>query len=231
MRRLGNGNSNLYSDAVLYIIGKKNFQNELFERFLSQELNVSCILDTEIERVQNDENLNEINKVLVLFDVAGKDLSRIFLELNGIVKDYSTGLILSFYNMDYDTGFEIDALRYGVKGFFYINDTLELMVKGIKSIIQGELWVSRELLSECVVEDMKPNHIHSFQSSKQNLRILSKRETEILGMVAVGAKNDEIADKLCISPHTVKTHLYNIYKKIRVGDRLQAVLWAAKHLK
>jgi DNA-binding CsgD family transcriptional regulator len=49
-------------------------------------------------------------------------------------------------------------------------------------------------------------------------------------MIAVGATNDEIADKLFISPHTVKTHLYRIFKKINVPNRVQAALWAAKNL-
>jgi DNA-binding CsgD family transcriptional regulator len=48
--------------------------------------------------------------------------------------------------------------------------------------------------------------------------------------VAIGATNEEIGDKLCISPHTVKTHLYNIFKKINVPNRIQATLWAAKNL-
>ena len=60
--------------------------------------------------------------------------------------------------------------------------------------------------------------------------ILTKREAEILTMVAVGNTNDEIADKLCISPKTVKAHLYNTFKKLNVTSRLQATLWTAENL-
>ena len=60
--------------------------------------------------------------------------------------------------------------------------------------------------------------------------ILTPREIEILSLVAIGAKNEEIAEKLYISSNTVKTHIYNIFKKIDVPNRLQAALWAAKNL-
>jgi DNA-binding NarL/FixJ family response regulator len=60
--------------------------------------------------------------------------------------------------------------------------------------------------------------------------ILTRREAEILTMVAVGSTNDEIADELCISPKTVKAHLYNTFKKINVTSRLQATLWTAENL-
>ena len=55
--------------------------------------------------------------------------------------------------------------------------------------------------------------------------ILTNREKEIVNLIAVGHSNTEIADKLCISHHTVKTHINNLFKKIDVPNRLQATLW------
>jgi len=49
-------------------------------------------------------------------------------------------------------------------------------------------------------------------------------------LIADGESNEEIADRLFISSHTVKSHLYRIYKKIEVPNRLQAALWAVKNL-
>jgi DNA-binding CsgD family transcriptional regulator len=68
------------------------------------------------------------------------------------------------------------------------------------------------------------------KSPRVGREILTVREAEILALVAVGVTNDEIAEKLGISPSTVKNHLYKIYKKIDAASRLQAALWAAKYL-
>ena len=59
---------------------------------------------------------------------------------------------------------------------------------------------------------------------------LTAREIEILTLVSMGSTNEEISAKMFISTNTVKTHLYNIFKKINVGNRLQAALWAAANL-
>ena len=80
-------------------------------------------------------------------------------------------------------------------------------------------------MTRCVLENEGKD-----SPSKRSSLVLSPRQVEILAHVAVGFKSQEIADKLCISPHTVNTHLHNLCKKINAPNRLQAILWATKNL-
>ena len=68
------------------------------------------------------------------------------------------------------------------------------------------------------------------RSLGSNDHSLTTRETETLQMLTAGYSNARIADELCISLHTVKTHLYNAYKKIKARGRLQAALWTITNL-
>jgi len=122
-------------------------------------------------------------------------------------------------------GIEERALEQGVRGFFYEKDPQEIFPKRVRAIFQGELWVTREILSRWALGNRVKGRVY-----KKNRVQLTPREKEILAMVALGAKNEEIAEELFITPNTVKTHIYNIYKKINVPNRLQAALWAAKNL-
>ncbi len=103
---------------------------------------------------------------------------------------------------------------------------LDHIIKGIQAIFEGELWLSRKIMTRYILN----NHRQSLPPNKDKSTFLSRREEEILLMVAEGVTNEDIADKLCISRHTVKTHIYNIFKKINATSRFQAALWAVKHL-
>ena len=127
-----------------------------------------------------------------------------------------------------ESGMEVEktALKNKIQGLFYKNDPPHIIAKGISAILKGDLWYSRQSLKKYVVESNPSNDIseHVYSSN------LTFREREILPLIAAGYSNKAIADNLCISIHTVKTHIYNIYKKINVSNRLQAALWAAKSL-
>ena len=94
-------------------------------------------------------------------------------------------------------------------------------------MLDNELWFSREAMSAFLLG--KQNRPADPALVEEGQNELSQREKEILLMLAAGATNKDIAQKLFLSLNTVKSHIYNIYKKIDVPNRLQASLWAARN--
>ncbi len=66
------------------------------------------------------------------------------------------------------------------------------------------------------------------EKGRERLGDLSQRERDVLKLIALGLSNDEIAVKLFISPHTVKNHVSNIYRKLGIDDRTQVALIALR---
>ncbi|CZF83431.1 LuxR C-terminal-related transcriptional regulator [Grimontia kaedaensis] len=113
-----------------------------------------------------------------------------------------------------------------IKGVFKKEDDLEHLCHGIEKMLSGEYWLPRQKLAEL---------IHYYQQNNNNAIdyseiCLTNREQQILRKLVTGASNSEIADSLFVSEHTVKSHLYNIFKKINVKNRVQAVFWAKNNL-
>lgn len=110
-----------------------------------------------------------------------------------------------------------------IRGLFYVDDSLETFKKGFTAILNDEIWVPRAVLMNWMsVPDRKKNG--------KCQEILSSREVSVLKLIVGGRSNKEISKELYISANTVKAHLYNIYKKIEVSNRLQAALWASSQL-
>ena len=215
----------------VYIVGRRNLNSELISYFLNRECRIESTftqqLDT-LHAVCSGERNG--NKNLLLIDCAEAEMENLVSLLEGECRDIAACFHVALFNLEQRTGVESEAIHAGVRGFFYRGDSKELFLKGVFTLSQGQLWVSRDVLEKCVVEGF--NGCGRSQPGTQitHEHALTKREMEILSLVTIGTKNDDIADKLCISTHTVKTHLYNVFKKINVEDRLQAALWAAKYL-
>ena len=114
-----------------------------------------------------------------------------------------------------------NIMRYpSVVGVFYEKDNVDVISEGVKKIIDGEMWLSRKITNDLI----------SIYRSKQNGILtssvsLTTREKEILKLLSLGASNIDIANTLFVSENTVKTHLHNVFKKLNVKNRLQAMIW------
>ena len=209
----------------IYIVGPARLQNELMAIFLEDQTGAKGLTGEDLFAVQRIDDDHTAQPNLVLVDCQGKDLKNLLAELESHGREIPSQIFVALFNVAPGQGIESEAVRRGVRGFFYEQDPPDRFPKGVSAILEGELWVSREIMSKCILEQKSHD-----SAPKRNTADLTPREMEILAMVAIGAKNEQIADRLYISPHTVKTHIYNIFKKIGVPNRLQAALWAAKNL-
>ena len=127
---------------------------------------------------------------------------------------------VALFNMRRGTGVEQVCMWRGINGFFYEDDDLEQVAQGVMALLAGRVWFTPEQVEipppPVIDEDGLP--------APWNL-IISRREHEVLDLLARGNTNQEISEALSISPHTVKTHVYNLFKKIQVSNRLEAVIW------
>jgi len=160
---------------------------------------------------------------LVLLDcnnLNDEEIKRILNKCEDVLTDSSH---IALFNTNENHCTEYFSQHLLVMGIFSEDVCLQQFIAGIKSIFNGELWLSRKLLSTLVIKNRK-----NPKPLKEDFG-LTQRETEIIKLVAIGSRNNDIADILCLSPHTVKTHIYHIYKKLNVENRMQAANWANQH--
>ena len=213
-----------YKNRQIIILGPANLQNELLAYVLQTELGPRCRIVEDIEELTGQVD-TEAEQRLLMVDCAGRNIKKTLEDLRQGLLSSETPITVALFSLQHGRAIEHNALQFGVRGFFYEHEKLPLIMKGVDTLFGGEIWLSRDILVEVATNNTK-KRVPSMESKAG----LTSREMEILALVSVGANNEEIADKLFISPHTVKTHLYHIFKKINVPSRLQAALWAAKNL-
>ncbi len=135
-----------------------------------------------------------------------------------IVCPHTKFIVLTVYDND---DFIFEAIRAGAKAYLMKDISREELVQVIHAVDDGQAYLQPKITNRLLerVSDMPlPQTEHPF----------SKREIEILQMLAQGLSNKEIAQRLTLSEHTVKTHVANIFAKLDVNNRAEAVLQAVK---
>lgn len=184
---------------------------------ISSSLDVTC----EFEAMNAELALSE--QRLLLIDCRSYTPSKIQNWLNSADKAHLPPVAL--FNTAHSSAHETLLEWPCVRGFFYRDTKSDQIVEGLRLILEGDFWVPRRLLHAYLERNRRP----PTQSIKA-ATLLTKRERQILKMMENGATNAAMAESMSVSEHTVKTHLYNIYRKIDVGNRIEAINWSRQNL-
>lgn len=117
----------------------------------------------------------------------------------------------------------IKAVDIGVEGYILKDSDSSELKRAIFAVNGGENFIESSLIPTLNAKMIKRD------SDKYKIESLTKRELEVLILVANGLFNKDIAEKLKISERTVKNHISNIFKKINVCDRTQAAVFAIRN--
>jgi DNA-binding NarL/FixJ family response regulator len=161
---------------------------------------------------------------IVLMDIEmdginGIETTRLLLEEHPAAKI----LALTMYN---EKGMINRALEAGASGYVLKNVNKEELIEAIKKIVSGEKYFSAEVVAT-LLEKTSTKIITSKETS--DLDNLTKREIEVLKLIAQGLSNREAGEKLFISPRTVDTHRTNMMEKLQIKNIAGLIRYAIQH--
>jgi DNA-binding NarL/FixJ family response regulator len=133
-------------------------------------------------------------------------------------------LILTTFGLD---GYVYDALRAGASGFMLKDAPPEEIAAAVRIVAGGDALLA-PAVTRAVIEEFA-RHRPAPVKSPTALDDLTRREREVLDLLAHGLSNPEICKQLVISEATTKTHVARILQKLQLRDRVQAVIYAYEH--
>ena len=129
-------------------------------------------------------------------------------------------LVLTVHN---EVEYLLKAVDIGVNGYLLKDSESAELKKAILSVVNGEDYIQPSLIPVLNAKMIDRN------KDNEKLEKLTKRELQVLKLVAIGKLNRQVADEMEISERTVKNHVSNIFKKIDVKDRTQAAVFAIRN--
>ncbi len=153
-------------------------------------------------------------------------------EINGIdvlrrLKDVGANTKVIILTIHDDKEYLFATMKIGADGYILKDSDANSLIRAIRDVNSGRTYIQPNL-AKMMVDELNYKDEESNGMLKK-IRSLTKREYEVLTLIAEGLNNKDIADKLFISEKTVKNHVSSIFKKIGVNDRIQAAIFAFKN--
>ncbi|NIT13324.1 MAG: response regulator [Candidatus Dadabacteria bacterium] len=203
----------------------------------------SSILGEGIKKlIEEEADLKVVQKITSLLDVfehyknSSVDIFVVEFELPGfevskiknLINKNSSIKILVLLNKDYEDEILVKIIRAGASGYVLKGSDSTHLRKAVRGVCNNELWVERRILSR-VVKDLINENKADTEKIDNTIVELTEAESKIVKLVLQGLSNKKIADHLYLSEKTVKFHLYKTFKKLKVKNRSELILYCFKN--
>ncbi|MDF1763479.1 MAG: LuxR C-terminal-related transcriptional regulator [Oleibacter sp.] len=198
-------------------------QNSMLSMHIQRRTGIKCTLSARYEWMPEWFSTYEHVVVLVDANFVRRD------PLMGLIQEIyrsKKNIPMAFFNLSEGHFLEKMIHWAQVNGFFYQSTDQDDLCDGIEQLFGGSLCFPKHLTNDFIsrVRERPVDDVITINS-------LTMRELEIMNMVVKGATNLEISTRLSVSENTVKSHIYNVFRKIGVRTRTQAMSWAQEHIK
>lgn len=185
---------------------------------LNKEQDITIVAEAK-DGLEAVELLKEIKVDVAILDIAMPGLNGV--ETTRKFKEISPETIVLILTVHDDFEYILDSLEAGASGYLTKDVIGEEIARAIRAVINGESILTQDVMKQLLKYASRygSNHVNTGINSS-----LTLREFEILKLVAKGYTNKAIADNLSLSLHTVKKYMMNIFDKLKVGSRTEAVI-------
>lgn len=207
----------------VYFVSGSSIQNSVLRDLVTEHIGILCRLTAFAS--EKKRRLDLVPDNLFLIDCSDASEEILSTELDGL-SDLNSGsrtIRIAAINVDKATEDFLLENYFAwphLKGVFRGDCSLDRLCHGIETVFAGGHWVPRRFF-DAMVDKVRPTvgRHHARNST------LTRKELQVLNMLANGDSNVRIAQNLNISEHTVKSHIYKVYKKLKVANRVEAVNW------
>ncbi len=164
----------------------------------------------------------ELQPDVVIMDVSMPEMDGV--EATRIIRATGTETRVLMLTMHADADVLADAIRAGASGYLVKDCSTDEVAAAVRMAANGDTALSPQLAAT-MLDEVRRLEV---PGPADEDRVITKREEEVLQLIADGCSTPEVAEKLYISQKTVKNHLASIYQKLDARDRTQAVLQAVR---